>query len=107
MNIHSVGNAVEAVVWFILAVVVFVAGARHADIRRNAWTASAALVLFGFSDLVEIRTGAWWRPWWLLVWKGSCIAAFIVLLWIWSRRRKADAVTADCEPPVSEHDPSD
>jgi len=107
MNIHSVGNAIEACVWFILAAVAYVAGLRQVDIRRIAWTASVALTLFGLSDLVEIQTGAWWRPWWLLVWKGLCLAAFAALLWLWSRRRKPDATKPEDEAPASDHDPSE
>jgi hypothetical protein len=35
------------------------------------------LVLFGISDLIEIFTGAWWRPWPLLMLKGCCLAGFL------------------------------
>ena len=107
MNIHSVGNAVEACVWFILAAVVFVAGYRHVDIRRIAWTASGALTLFGLSDIVEIQTGAWWRPWWLLVWKGACVVAFVMLLWVWYKRKQIDVAGSDGQSPTPDHDPSE
>ena len=40
---------------------------------------AALLFLFGISDFVEITTGAWWRPWWLLVWKGVCLFGLIGL----------------------------
>ena len=43
-------------------------------------TACIAFLLFGFSDYVEAHTGAWWRPWWLLFWKGACLAVFLGLL---------------------------
>jgi hypothetical protein len=41
---------------------------------------AGTLVLFGVSDYVEAQTGAWWRPWWLLVWKGGCLVVFVALL---------------------------
>jgi len=28
---------------------------------------------FALSDFIEIQTGAWWDPWWLLLLKGSCL----------------------------------
>jgi hypothetical protein len=42
---------------------------------------ACVLVAFGFSDVVEIQTGAWWRPWWLLVWKGACLLAMLGMWW--------------------------
>lgn len=107
MNIHSVGNAIEAGVWFVLAAVVFVAGLRRVDVRRIAWSASGTLVLFGLSDLVEITTGAWWRPWWLLVWKGSCIVALAALLWLELKRRKTDGAVSDDESPAFDDESSE
>ena len=37
-------------------------------------------ILFGISDFVEMATGAWWRPWWLLAWKTLCIVLGIILI---------------------------
>jgi Na+-transporting NADH:ubiquinone oxidoreductase subunit NqrD len=65
-------NRVEAGLWFVLAMVVIVAFRSSARV----WLA-ASLVLFGFSDLVETRTGAWYRPAWLLVWKGLCVVLIV------------------------------
>ncbi len=107
MNIHSVGNAIEAGVWFVLAVIVFVAGLRRVNVRRIAWPATGTLALFGLSDLVEITTGAWWRPLWLLVWKGLCIVALVALLWLELKRRKTDEVISDVESPATDDEPSE
>lgn len=50
--------------------------------------AAATLIAFGLSDAVETLTGAWWRPWRLLVWKGACIATILALAArAWTRRR--------------------
>ena len=38
------------------------------------------LILFGVSDFVEMVTGTWWQPWWLLVWKTLCISVGIILI---------------------------
>jgi hypothetical protein len=51
--------------------------------------AAAVLLAFGGSDVVETRTGAWWHPWWLLVWKGLCVVALVVLVgWWWRTSRR-------------------
>jgi hypothetical protein len=84
-DIHGLGNAIEAVVWWFLAGCVLVAAYRKPLHRRSCLTVAIALLLFGCSDVVEISTGAWWRPWWLLVWKAACLAT---LLHQWLQHRK-------------------
>lgn len=79
-------NLGEAILWFCVGVgfgfrTFANAGASENKSRRRLLFMTAALVFlaFGASDLVEIQTGAWWHPWWLLVWKGSCITGLIAL----------------------------
>ena len=48
-------------------------------VRRRLLSAAVTFVAFGWSDVVEAHTGAWWRPWWLLVWKGLCVLALLIL----------------------------
>lgn len=57
MDIERDGNLIEAGVWFLLAI---------------------TLAVFGGSDLVEARTGAWWKPWWLFVWKAACVVVLLL-----------------------------
>lgn len=87
-SIHSVGNAIEAGVWWSLAAVVLFAGCRSHRYRLHGMLTAVALLGFGLSDLVEIQTGAWWRPWWLLVWKAICIAARASIWWHYRRREQ-------------------
>jgi hypothetical protein len=64
-------NAVEAVFWIIIGILLF-AGSRKLASRypKNDIIALATLfVAFGASDSFEVHSGAWWRPWWLLAWK--------------------------------------
>ncbi|HYO10163.1 MAG TPA: hypothetical protein VER17_14430 [Tepidisphaeraceae bacterium] len=85
-------NRLEAGLWIAIAVILGIASAylRGAE-RRDAIVAAVAFTFFGLSDIVETRTGAWWRPWWLLAWKAACVVAFVVLLARearrWKRRR--------------------
>lgn len=58
------------------------------DTKRTLLELAIALVVFGFSDVVEARTGAWWRPWWLFVWKAVCVIALVATLVNYFRIRK-------------------
>jgi ABC-type iron transport system FetAB permease component len=73
------GNLIEAVVWAVLAVVVVGYTTRAARAWRPTLVVLAlTMLVFGASDVVESRTGAWWRPWWLFVWKALCVVALLV-----------------------------
>lgn len=61
--------------------------------RRLGYTAAILLLLFGLSDGVELFTGAWWKPWWLAVWKGTCITGLVVcavMRYQWLRHRSSN-----------------
>jgi len=76
-------NGFEAALWTSLAVVVAIRHRRAAaDLRRAAAVTSGLLVLFAISDVIEMYTGAWWKPPALLIFKGFCLVGLI-----WSVRR--------------------
>ena len=78
MDLERDGNLIEAGVWFFLALALIAYTLRSPTrVRPTLWTLALTLAIFGGSDLVEARTGAWWKPWWLFVWKAACV---IVLL---------------------------
>jgi hypothetical protein len=81
-------NRVEAGLWLAIALALTVAGMRRSGPRLDLVAAAIAFALFGMSDLIEATTGAWWRPWWLLVWKGGCVLTLIVLLRRHAARRR-------------------
>lgn len=87
-------NIGEAALWAAMGVVVlarsFMRGSRQ--FRPTRWAsllAAATLFAFALSDVIESQTGAWWRPWWLLVWKGTCVLvlAGVVATWVVRARR--------------------
>ena len=82
-------NRIEAGFWIAIALIMVVQAVRLPRRRGIALVAAVALAAFGVSDIVETRTGAWWHPWWLLLWKGGCVGTFVVLLWWWTRRKRA------------------
>ena len=82
-NFFATSNYFEAVLWMVIAAIVAVRARRW----RLRWMAVAALGAFGVSDIVEASTGAWWRPWWLLLWKGVCVAVLLgVMIAAWRER---------------------
>ncbi|MGB7440769.1 MAG: hypothetical protein WA919_06845 [Coleofasciculaceae cyanobacterium] len=86
--IYIRGNYLEAVIWIIFAVGFAVAGfSQPGLIRRQRVLAAVTFLLFGLSDIVEVQTGAWWHPWWLFLWKSSCVISMVVLLGIYWQSR--------------------
>ena len=80
-----IGNYIEGVFWIVVGIVVLIAGYRaNPAYRRISFLARVTFMIFGVSDFVEAQTGAWWRPLWLLVWKGSCL---IILAWCYWKYR--------------------
>jgi hypothetical protein len=74
-------NYGEAALWGLVGLTFAVYAVRRAGATRRRCTLAALMfLLFGLSDVVEVRSGAWWRPWWLLVWKSLCVLIMLVLL---------------------------
>jgi hypothetical protein len=51
------------------------------------FVAALLFLVFGISDFVEITTGGWYKPWWLLLWKASCLVGFVIVHTFFRRRR--------------------
>jgi len=68
------GNWLEAGLWLGVSLILLGKALKaRTDVRRVLLTLAAAFLVFGISDVIESQTGAWWRPWWLLLLKGGCI----------------------------------
>jgi hypothetical protein len=66
-------NYVEASFWAAAGVVAIAKRRGKASLLL-----AGALVLFGVSDIIETRTGAWYRPWWLLAMKVGCVLSIVI-----------------------------
>ena len=87
-QIYVNGNYLEALIWFLFAIGFAVnAGKTSGKTRINRLITTLIFLLFGGSDIVEVQTGAWWSPWWLFVWKVSCVLSMAILLWVYLRDR--------------------
>jgi hypothetical protein len=93
-------NGFEAVLWTVLAVVVAIRYRNSvAGLRRISAITSVLLVLFSVSDVVEMSTGAWWRPPELLVLKGFCLVG---LVWCFRRLLRGSAAQRIRSGPASD-----
>jgi hypothetical protein len=75
----STANLIEAAIWFAISCALGVK-AFHAEkeLRKVYVLLGSAFLAFGISDLVESRSGAWWRPLWLFALKAGCVAALLL-----------------------------
>lgn len=88
-------NLAEACLWLAIGTGFFIAGLRRPQARRGLWVLAAAFWVFGASDVIESRTGAWWRPWWLLAMKAGCLLIFLVALIQYVRMKHISGTTSD------------
>jgi hypothetical protein len=72
-NIAQSLNFLEGILWVFIGVILACYAIRKTDFRRIQIGASVSFVLFGISDFIEIRTGAWYTPWTLLAFKAACV----------------------------------
>ncbi len=89
MNLVDSFNAVEAGLWVSFAILVATIGGRVRGLTPRLRVAfTACFLAFGSSDVIELYTGAWWRPPGLLFYKGGCLCGFVLCsLFLWRRRR--------------------
>ncbi len=84
-------NYIEAALWDIIGLCFLVVASRRSEYRSRCVLLGIVFIAFGGSDVVEVQTGAWWRPWWLLVWKASCLAVMVEAAVWYVRRRRIQA----------------
>jgi hypothetical protein len=94
-------NAGEALWWFFAAGVVVAKGRAVRGATPGLRTTLALFLLaFKITDLVEMRTGAWWDPPALLAAKGLCVAGIVGCLLRWrGLRRRTESIRAEGRMP--------
>ena len=68
---HNLYNAFEAGLWTAVALAL-ACRPTPPRARRYRWGLVAVLLAFAASDVWELNTGAWWRPWPLCALKFAC-----------------------------------
>jgi hypothetical protein len=97
MDLVKTFNALEAGLWMTFALITALLGGRVRGMTpRLRILLAVSFLAFGISDLIEISTGAWWRPPGLLAYKGVCLLGIGGgCLLLWRKRRR------ECEPAAS------
>lgn len=86
MELYSYFNFLEALFWISIGCVFAFRALFFKTTPTKLYLISAVnFLLFGCSDFVEIQTGTWYKPWWLLLWKSICILGF-VFIYAWYRK---------------------
>ncbi len=71
-------NIFEAGLWSTFGLLTAVFGGRVRGMTpRLRILLSISFLAFGISDLIELSTGAWWRPPGLLAYKGVCLLGIV------------------------------
>lgn len=74
-------NFIEGIYWLALGIFVLtLSKIIFQKYKKLALFTSLVLILFSITDFIEIETGAYWTPWWLLVWNIICILGLTLSL---------------------------
>ena len=93
-SVFYVFNLCEGLLWIGMAIgfsVVFIFKRRDPYLMLST---GLLFLAFGISDFVEIETGGWYKPWWLLLWKASCLVGFASVYTLFRKRRRASKATS-------------
>ncbi|MCE5186101.1 MAG: hypothetical protein LLF76_08270 [Planctomycetaceae bacterium] len=84
--IETIFNLVEGLWWIGLGI--FILTFRNRASRKHMITLALVLICFGLSDFIEIWSGAWWQPLWLLAVKAMCLIAAPIILILMRRQSR-------------------
>lgn len=77
-NFLSNFNFFEGLLWLGLSAIFFkIKVFKKQPDKKADYIVAVLLIFFGISDFIEMKTGAWWKPLWLLGWKGINLFALI------------------------------
>ena len=81
-------NFFEGILCTLIGILFAWRAVRQNEYRGLQIGASVSFLLFGISDFIEMRTGAWYSPWSLFVLKAACVLSFLILLRVYMNTKK-------------------
>lgn len=100
MDFAQIGNLLEAILWCAIGITVLVRSFTTKVHVRLLQILALSFIVFSLTDLIEVRTGAWWRPPWLLALKLMCTVTFGLCLRRYSRSSPGASRNAVADPPT-------
>lgn len=99
-------NLFEGVLWASFSLFFLIPALKPGEKHRGFCLFGVfAFVTASLSEFYEAHTGAWWKPWWLIIWKASFGLFFaIILYWYWKidpgfkRLKSKKSSTPDNQP---------
>jgi hypothetical protein len=80
-------NFFEGLLWVARGIVFACRAIRKTKYRGLQIGVAISFLLFGVSDFIEMRTGAWYTPWTLFALKAACVLSFLVHLRIYMTQK--------------------
>lgn len=73
-------NWIEVFLWPVFGLICLGAVFRKEQAhRRSLILLGITFFLFGYTDYLELHTGAWWRPMGLLALNALCVSVFLIM----------------------------
>jgi hypothetical protein len=86
-------NLGEGLLWLVIAFMITIRTVRSKSGRRIGFGAAVSFALFGVSDFIEMRTGAWYSPWPLLLLKAACVISLLAHFVAYRKQHASNAVS--------------
>ena len=103
LEVDQAFNFFEGLLWTTIGFAFACRAIRKTKYRKLQTGASVSFGLFGVSDFIEMRTGAWYTPWTLFAFKAACVLLFLIHLRIYMTQKNKDADKAAC-PTIPRRD---
>lgn len=81
-------NFFEGLLWTAIGLIFTWRAFRKTKYRALQIGSSVSFILFGISDFIEMRTGAWYTPCTLFALKATCVLSFLIHLRIYVNTKK-------------------
>ena len=88
MDLPAIYNCVEIGLWGTVGTGFLLRALRTGPYRKLKITAGMLFLLFAATEVIELRTGTWWRPWWLFTLKAVCVIGLAVLMILYARAQR-------------------